>query len=161
MQGILCPVRGFFLLFVSALIIFAGGCGKNDAMQQAFQRCTHASALMNDGDYVSALPLLNAAIEQFVDGKNDSASGESYLLAASCYQNLCKYDSALMDYQNAMESFQANGDQQLERKGRVALAEFYYDVHDDNAALTLASDAAGSAKVLNDLNDMTRALTVA
>jgi len=161
MQGVPRTITGIFVALVSAGVIFLGGCGHNDAAQEAFQRCGQASILMNDGDYVTALPLINAAIQQFVDAKNDSASGESYLLAASCYQNLGKYDSALTDYQNAMQSFQSYGDQNLERKGRILLSEFYYDVHDDDAALTLASDAAGSAKVLNDLDDMTHSLTIA
>ena len=142
MQEISRTITVIFVVLVSVGVIFLGGCGHNDAVQEAFQRCGQASTLINDGDYVTALPLINAAIQQFVDAKNDSASGESYLLAASCYQNLGKYDSALIDYQNAMQSFQSYGDQNLERKGRILLSEFYYDVHDDDAALTLASDAA-------------------
>src|SRR5208283_1309298 len=141
MQDTFHTVHGIFLAFISAFTIFLGGCGNKDAIQEAFQRCAHAATLMNDGDYITALPLLNAAIEQFASAKNDSALGEGYLLAASCYQNLGKYDSALFYYQNATQSFQTNGDQKLERKGRIALAEFYYDVHDNDAAETLASDA--------------------
>jgi len=159
---ILDKIRRTIRLSLSLFVVFLlAGCSHKDGQQDAEQESNHASALMKDGDYLSALPLLNRAIDVFTEVKSDSGSAEAYLLEGECYRNLGRYDTALTCYEHAIEHAQSNGTQKLERKGRLALAEFYFLIHDNAAAWTLASDALGSAKVLNDVNDMYAALHTA
>ena len=153
--------RAFLLYFALFVLLLLAGCSHKDNQQDAEQQLVRAAALMKESDYLSALPLLDNAIDLLTEVKSDSAAAEAYLLAGECHRNLGHYDSALICYQHSVEAFQANGEQKLERKGRIALAEFDYLIHDDAAAWTLASDALGSAKVLNDVNDMYAALHTA
>jgi len=122
---------------------------------------TRAAALLKSGDYPGALEAVHAAMAQIADQKKDSLLGEYYLMAAKCHRWLGQYDSVLGCFQEALMRFHSVGDQALERKGKIALAEFYSLMNNDAAALSLASDAAASAKVFSDAAGASNALEIA
>jgi len=146
---------------VVVLALMAGGCGRGNLEQEASALSEKAVHLTSEGKYGEALPLIGSALEIYGDGKHDSAAGDNAILAAICYRKLGLYDSALLSYQRAIEYFHTLKHQKLERRGWIALAEFYNLLREPQSAFTLASDAAGSAKVFDDRPDAYAALRIA
>lgn len=145
---------------LGTLLLF-GSCGGPDKSKEAARKSADAQSLIADRSYAKALQLINESIKTNTELKQDSALGENELLAGLCYRELGDYSNALQSFQNAVQEFHLIADPKLERKGRIALAEFQYLMNDNAVALSLATDAAGSASVYDDQPDRFRSLRIA
>ncbi len=137
------------------------GCSRTDRSKEAATKSADARTLIADRSYAKALQVINEAIKVNTDLKQDSALGENELLAGECLRQLGDYSNALQNFQGAVQRSHLIADQKLERKGRIALAEFQYLMNENAVALSLATDAAGAAKVFDDKPDQYRALVIA
>src|ERR1051325_6587163 len=127
----------------------------------------HAAPLFVTGDFPIFRPFImktqiptREAIRLNTDLNEDSVLADNYLLLANCQRQMGDYDSALVGFQNTIEYFHSLNDQRLERRARIALAGFYGEMFRDADAITIASDAATSAKVFSDFGDAYRALMI-
>ena len=84
------------------ILLLLAGCSHKDNQQDAEQQLVRAAALMKESDYLSALPLLDNAIDLLTEVKSDSAAAEACLLAGECHRNLGHYDSAFICYRHAV-----------------------------------------------------------
>lgn len=148
-----------FVGMVLAPIIFSG-CGKSTSEQlhDAVEASNQAAVLFNNQNYVKALSEIHRAITLNTELHRDSALGENYLLLANCQRQLGAYDSSLQAFRASSEYFHLLGDQRLERRGRITLAELSYDLHNYVEALTVASGAAAEGKVFSDSSNSYQAL---
>jgi tetratricopeptide (TPR) repeat protein len=157
-------IQRFFLLALSACLCLTWtGCGRGDSAREkeGAARSSRAKALYEQRDYAQALEAAREVMALAGDLNTDSMLAEGSLLAGRCMRELGQYDSALSSLQNALLHFRATGDQSLERRGRIALAEFYALMENNEEALTAALSAAGTAKVFSDRKDEFTALQIA
>ncbi len=152
------PAIPSFVLTAIFTLLMVDGCGRTDPGREAAARIEQALTQADAKKYGAALSLARQAFTLSSDAKLDSVAGESSLLMASCYRLLGVYDSALLSYQNAAQAFNRLSDQRMERKGRIALAQFYHVIKEDSSALSLAAAATGSAKVFADSLDWVASL---
>lgn len=150
-------LREFLLLVV---ILTIAGCGRSttEKMGDALGRSDQAAILFNQQNYVRALSEIHEAIIINGELKRDSALGENYILLGLCQRKLGAYDSALTAFTTSLEYFHLVGDQKLERRGRIALAQLSYDLHRYRNALSVAADAAAEGKVFADSANTFQAL---
>src|ERR1051325_72196 len=150
------------VLIVSCTIVVSPGCGpsRRDLQEQAAAQAAMAEKNFNDRKYSEALAATREAIRLNTDLNEDSVLADNYLLLANCQRQMGDYDSALVGFQNTIEYFHSLNDQHLERRARIALAGFYGEMFRDADAITIASDAATSAKVFSDFGDAYRALMI-
>jgi len=127
-------------------------------MDEAVEQGRQAAILFNQQEYVKSLAAISRSISLNSELKRDSALGESYLLLALCHRKVGQYDSSLSAFNTSLQYFHLVGDQRLERRGRIALADLYYELGRFRDAYSLASDAAGEAKVFSDAANLTHAL---
>ena len=151
-----------YIFFAAVAILIAWGCrgSDSDKVHEAADHNTQAALLFSRQDYVKSLAEINRAINLNGELARDSALGENYLLQALCLRKLGQYDSSISAFRISLEYFHHAGDQRLERRGRVALAELFYALGRYKDALSLASDAAGEAKVFSDISNVSHALIV-
>lgn len=144
------------------VIIGISGCGRstNEKLAEALSRSNQAAVLFNQQNYRRALAEIHQAIIANSDLKRDSALGENYLLLGHCQRKLGAYDSALGSFNASLEFFHLCGDQKLERRGRLALAQLTYDLRRYRDALSVASDAAAEGKVFSDSTNTLQALVL-
>ncbi|HEV8539442.1 MAG TPA: CHAT domain-containing protein [Bacteroidota bacterium] len=142
--------------------VLIAGCGESESemMRMAVAHNEQSARLYNQQSYVKALTEINQAISLNSQLKRDSALGENYLLQALCQRKLGQYDSSISAFKISVEYFRLVGDQRLERRGRVALAELLYALRRYREALSLASNTAGESKVFSDSSNVTEALLV-
>ncbi len=145
------------LLFSCSIFV---GCGKSssDKMDDAIESSTKAAVLYNQQQYIQSLASITEAVKLNSEIKRDSALGENYLLLALCQRKLGQYDSSISSFKISLDYFHLVGDQKLERRGRIVLAELFYALGRHSDALSLASDAAGEAKIFSDIPNETHAL---
>ncbi len=148
-------------LFVVACALLVPGCGKRDAAKDAAAFSAQAEAAFNAHDYGKALRLIGEAITLNEPLGADSAIGENYLLRGRCLRELGDYVLAHESLTKAADRFHVVGQHRLERKGRLALAEFNERIGQYDSALTYALDAAAAARVFNDVPDLFRANRIA
>lgn len=149
-------------LIVAGIVGLSGGCGpsRRDLEEQAASQSALAEKNFNDRKYSGALAATREAILLNTELRNDSAMADNYLLLASCQRQLGDYDSALVGFESTIEYFRSLNDQHLERRAKIALADFYVAIFRDADALAIASDAATSAKVFSNVGDTYRALMI-
>jgi tetratricopeptide (TPR) repeat protein len=140
------------LLGAAGLALILAGCGKSttEKLNEAIDGSVQAAVLYNQQNYSKALSEIQKVIANNTDLKRDSALGENYLLLAHCHRMLGSYDSSLSAFKSASEYFHLFGDQRLERRGRIGLAELSYDLQRYTDALTLATSASAEGKVFSD-----------
>ncbi len=150
------------VVFIAASWFLFGGCGpgRRDLEEQAASQSALAGKEFNDRHYSRALEATRTALRLNTDLRNDSAFADNSLLLASCQRQLGDYDSALISFESTIEYFHSLNDQHLERRARIALADFYNAMYKDADAVSIASGAATSAKVFSDAGDMYRALKI-
>jgi tetratricopeptide (TPR) repeat protein len=148
-------------VYIASFVLITG-CGRDlsEKVREAADQTQQAQKLFSEHKYVEALTLTQKAMLLNTELQNDSLLADVYLLLATCQQQLGQYDSALTSYQNAVQYFHSINDQHLERRARIALAEFYYVMKKNSNALDIASDAATAAKVFSNIPDTYRALMI-
>src|SRR5258706_2655290 len=161
-RSVVTPLSLAIVLIASSTILVSGGCGpsRRDLEEQAESQSAMAEKNFNDGKYSEALAATREAIRLNTGMNEDSVLADNYLLLANCQRQMGDYDSALRGFQNSIEYFHSLNDQHLERGARIALAGFYGEMFRDVDALTIAADAATSAKVFSDFGDAYRALMI-
>lgn len=157
--------RGVYLLpliLLVCLCLLLAGCGSNEEekLRDAASRAAKAQELFDAEQYSQAFLYIKEAIAMNVGISNDTALAENDLLAARCQRQLGEYDAALASYQSAVQRSHGLSDRNRERKALIALAEFHSLMSRDNDALTIAADAATSAKLFANVEDAYRAMTI-
>ena len=152
-----------FCLFATIAIFVAGGCGpsQQEKARVAAGKNIEAERLFADKEFAQALALTRESMELNGEVASDTSLSDNYVLMARCLRELGEYDSALVAFQSAIQYFHSVSDQHLERRARIALAEFYYEMNDNGNAAALSSDAAMAAKVFSNIDDRYSALAIA
>ena len=154
-------VKDIAKITIVAVIMFSlVGCGKKseEKASEAAQLISHAQDLINSQSYPEALSALHDAARINIDLGNDTALANTYLAIGACEQQMGNYDSASLNYQFAGQYFHTIGNEHLEWRGRIILADFYSLLGKDREALLLASNTATAAKLISDQNDWYAAL---
>ena len=148
------------------IIIWCGvciaGCGRSgdERAAEADKQGILAQMLFNQRLYTKSLETITQAILTNGELNRDSALGENHLVEAHCQRQLGRYDESKNSFKLALQSFRLTGDQKLERRGRIALAELYFELQDIPSALSLASDAAAEARIFLDTTNLLHALSL-
>ncbi|MBI4546358.1 MAG: CHAT domain-containing protein [Ignavibacteriae bacterium] len=137
-------------------------CGRSakDKQEAADQSSSRAQLLFNQQEYVKAVESIREAIVLNSELNRDSALGENYFLFARCQRMLADYESALVSFKTALEHSRLLPDNQLERKIKIAHAEFQYSLGDHEAAVSTASDVTATAKLYGNAQDTYQALRI-
>lgn len=148
------------------IIVWCGvciaGCGRNgdERAAEADKQGILAQVLFNQRLYSKSLETITQAILANSELNRDSALGENHLVEAHCQRQLGRYEESKNSFKLALQSFRLTGDQKLERRGRIALAELYFELQDIPSALSLASDAAAEARIFSDTTNLLHALSL-
>ena len=150
------------LLVALYYTMYGSGCGRSakDKAIEADRLNLQAHEFVNQQDYPKALENVRASLLLNNELKRDSALAENYFLLARCQRMFAEYDSALLSFKTSLEYARLLRENQLERKVKIALAEFQYLLGEDEAALVTASDAAAAAKLYGDPRDVYRSLLI-
>jgi tetratricopeptide (TPR) repeat protein len=140
----------------------AAGCGpsRHEMEQQASEEAAVAQIGLGDQNYSQAMTAIREAMRLNGELKNDSALADNYILLSKCQRQAGDYDTALASLQEAIGYFHSLNEQQIERRVRIALADFYSAIFDPTDALAIASDAASTAKVFASIQDAYQGLMI-
>jgi CHAT domain-containing protein len=138
------------------------GCGPSPELklERADKLSSLAQSFFDQQKYGDVVKSLSEAIALNTDLERDSSLGENYLRLARTHRLLGEYDSAFADFKTTLDFFRKSGDNKFERSGKIALAGFYYSLHEDAAAASLASDAATEAKFFMNTSDLYQSLMI-
>ena len=151
-----------FLLLLVIIIFINSGCtkSKNRNRLEAERLLIQVKSLLDQQKYTDAIPLLENIILLNTEMANDSAVGENYNLLGNCWCQIGQYDSALGDYQKALQYSRLTGNQKLDRNQKFVIAKFYLLMNENSSALAIANDAAATARVFSDSSDLYSGLSL-
>ena len=153
-----------FGVFLTIGVLFILGCGGESfekKLKDAHSLNDKAQAQYDQHEFLDALGTLQKAMSMNGELQQDSAFADNLVLLGLLHRQLGQYDSALITFRDALARAHAMSNSVVERKGKVALADFLAAMRDNADAASLASDAATSSKFSSDWGNLYSSLLIA
>jgi len=150
------------LLAISTIIV--SGCGGESSekkLRDARALNDKARSLFYQRQYPEAMTVVRKAMNANSELQQDSALTENYLLLGLIQRALGQYDSTLTTLRYVLERAHLMTNPLIERKGKIALADFLTAMRVYGDAVSLATDAATSSKFSSDWESLRSSLLVA
>jgi tetratricopeptide (TPR) repeat protein len=149
------------LIFFLTLGCFIG-CGNSDEERQKQSNLLskNVEEFKTQKKYREALSALHELEALFSQMKKDSLLAETYYEVGELYQEIGKYDSALIAYSSASDHAQLSFHKTLERQVKCSLSQLSLDVGKYSQSKYFAEEAARSAQFADDETRKNYALLV-
>lgn len=151
------------LLSAIAMVILTGCGGESAEKKLRDVRALNdkARSLFDERQYPEAMTVLRKAMNANAEQQQDSALTENYLLLGIIQRAVGQYDSTLITLRYVLERAHLMTNPAIERKGKIALADFLAAMREYGDAASLATDAATSSKFSSDWESLESSLLIA
>ncbi|MGA2624003.1 MAG: CHAT domain-containing protein [Bacteroidota bacterium] len=151
-------------LLLAISIVILSGCGGESPekkLKDAHALNDKARSLFYQKQYPEAMTAVRQAMSANSELQQDSALTENYLLLGLIQRAEGQYDSTLTTLRYVLERAHLMTNPVIERKGKIALADFLAAMRVYGDAVSLATDAATSSKFFSDWESLRSSLLVA
>ena len=161
-----CPAKQtvFPGLLLAISMVALSGCGGESPerkLRDARALNDKARSLYYQQKYTEAMTIVRKAMNANSELQQDSALTENYLLLGLIQRAEGQYDSTLTTLRYVLERAHLLTHPVIERKGKIALAEFLTAMRVYGDAVSLATDAATSSKFSSDWESLRSSLLIA
>lgn len=145
-------------------MVILSGCGGESVekkLRDARALNDKARSLFYQRQYPEAMTVVRKAMNANSELQQDSALAENYLLLGLIQRAVGQYDSALTTLRYVLERAHLMTNPVVERKGKIALADFLTAMRVYGDAVSLATDAATLSKFSSDWEGLRSSLLIA